>query len=221
MTKLRTELLCDVATQILAAATPSITRVAIDGVDGVGKTMFADELAVMLKRLDQTVIRASVDAFHNPRAVRYQRGRTSPEGFFLDSYNYPLLQETLLDPLSPGGTGCFRRGMFDHRTDSSAPLPEEIALPRSFLLFDGIFLHRPELRNYWDFSIFLEAAFSITVHRGAMRDNGSPDPLAPENRRYVEGQQLYLASCQPQRFASITINNEDLAAPFIISLTSS
>jgi uridine kinase len=39
--------------------------------------------------------------------------------------------------------------------------PEEYADADAILLFDGIFLHRPELRPYWDFSIFLAVNFNI------------------------------------------------------------
>ena len=56
-------------------------RVGIDGVDGAGKTTLADTLADALEAAGIAVIRASVDGFHHPRAVRYRLGRESPEGF--------------------------------------------------------------------------------------------------------------------------------------------
>ena len=68
------------------------TRVAIDGVDGVGKTMLAEELVEPLARTGRQVLRASVDGLHRPRAARYQRGVDSGEGYFLDSFDYPTLE---------------------------------------------------------------------------------------------------------------------------------
>jgi uridine kinase len=53
-----------------ALAPDRIVRVAIDGVDGAGKTTFANELAEVVGGLGRPVIRASVDGFHNPRVVR-------------------------------------------------------------------------------------------------------------------------------------------------------
>jgi len=47
-----------------------VVRVGIDGVDGVGKSMFGDELAQVLAAAGRSVIRASIDGFHNPRAIR-------------------------------------------------------------------------------------------------------------------------------------------------------
>ena len=95
-------------------------------------------------------------------------------------------------------------------------MPEKYADPGSILVFDGIFLHRPELRGYWDFSIFLEVGFHISIPRGAQRDEGSANADALENRRYVEGQKLYLRDCKPKTFATMTVNNENLAAPHIV-----
>ena len=184
--------------------------------DGAGKTVFADELAAVLRAGLEPVIRAGVDGFHNPRAVRYRRGRGSPQGYFEDSYDYAGLRTVLLDPLAPGGSGRYRTAIFDHRTDAPVVSPELQAGPGSILLFDGIFLHRPELRSYWDFSIFLDVALQTSVGRCALRDGTPPDPSAAANRRYVEGQQLYLRTCNPRAWATLTIDNNDLWAPSIV-----
>ena len=81
-----------------------ILRVGVDGVDGVGKTVFADMLGRAIEANGRAVIRASVDGFHNPRKERYRRGRDSPVGFYLDSFDYAGLKKVLLDPLGPGGS---------------------------------------------------------------------------------------------------------------------
>ncbi len=97
------------------------------------------------------------------------------------------------------------------------PTPFEAAAPDAILLFDGVFLHRPELISYWDLGLFLDAPIEVTIPRMAARDGGSPDVNAPVNRRYVEGQRLYLKACEPQRVATIVIDNENLASPAIVS----
>jgi uridine kinase len=212
----RQEVLDTVARALSRPIAAGVTRVAIDGVDGAGKTHFADELAEVLGASGRSVIRASVDGFHNPRSIRYRLGRDSPEGFFEDSYDYAQLKAALLDPLSPRGSGHYRAAVFDHRSDSPVSAPSRVASPGDILVLDGIFLHRPELRAYWDYSIFLEVAFAVSIPRGAQRGEGSPDPEAASNQRYVRGQRLYLRSCEPERFATVTINNDDLLAPYIV-----
>jgi uridine kinase len=206
-----------VARAVSRSSVSRVTRVAIDGVDGAGKTHFADELGLVLRASGSAVIRASVDGFHHPRSIRYRQGRDSPEGFFHDSYDYEQLKAVLLDPLSPGGSGHYRTAVFDHRSDSPVSAPNRVAAPGDILLLDGIFLHRPELRAYWDYSIFLEVAFAVSIPRGAQRGHASPDPRAASNQRYVRGQELYLRTCEPARFATVTINNDDLLAPCIVT----
>ncbi len=74
-----------IADETLRVRVPGVTRVGVDGVDGAGKTTFADELAGALAPSGRQIIRVCADDFLNPRDVRYLRGRSSPEGFFLDS----------------------------------------------------------------------------------------------------------------------------------------
>jgi uridine kinase len=156
----RHNVLQEVAGLIIDLPDDRILRVGIDGVDGAGKTTFANEITPMLEKKGRTVIRASVDGFHNPRTVRYRLGRSSPEGFYLDSYDYIGLKKDLLDPLCPGGSGYYREAIFDHRSDLPISQPEKKACPRSILVFDGIFLHRPELRIEW------QSPMELGVHVG-------------------------------------------------------
>ena len=95
-------------------------RVAIDGVDGAGKTTLANELAGPVRSLNREVIRASVDGFHNPRSIRYRLGRHSPKGYFTDSFNYAALKADLLLPLGPGARGNIGE---QYSTIDRIPLP--------------------------------------------------------------------------------------------------
>ncbi len=209
MTPARAAVLEHVVAAVLALPSRGPLRVAIDGVDGAGKTMFGDELRDRLVPSGRPVIRATVDGFHNPKPIRYRRGRGSPEGFYRDSYDYATLRRVLLDPLGPGGTGRFRRAVFDVDADVPVEAPEEQALPGSILLLDGIFLHRSELRSCWDYSIFLRVEW-IRNHRLRHRPE-------PGQARYQEGQNIYFRECEPWTHARIVIDNDDLAAPFIVS----
>ena len=206
----------ELAGRITAVSRLHPVRVAIDGVDGVGKTTLANELVEPIVKRGRVVIRASVDGFHNPRHIRYKLGRSSPEGYFRDSFNYDALTATLLAPLGPGGSRLYCPAVFNYRTDSEIPTRFETATPDAILLFDGVFLLRPELLEYWDLKIFVDAPFNITVPRMSQRNGKSPDVDAAENRRYVDGQKLYLELCDPKGAATIVVNNEDLTSPELL-----
>jgi uridine kinase len=144
----------------------------------------------------------------------------SPVGYFEDSFNYEALLESLLRPLGPDGSRQVRRAVFDFRTDTAVDARPEIAAPDAVLLFDGVFLLRPELRSHFDFSVFVRADFSVTTARAEQRDAmlfGSLDEVRRRYReRYVPGQQLYLATCEPERWASVVVENNDPLQPALL-----
>ena len=210
----------ELASAIAAVCVSHPTRVAIDGVDGVGKTRLADELVAPLAAMGREVIRASVDGFHQPRATRYQRGRDSAEGYFLDSFDYSAVTRELLNPLGPGGSRRCRTAVFDHRTDRSVDVGHQTAAENAILLMDGVFLQRPELAGSWDFRIWVEAPFGVTVPRAVIRDAQGPlEPGAVRalyERRYVPGQIMYLTQCGPRESAHVVVNNADLEHPELL-----
>jgi len=102
--------------------------VGIDGIDGSGKSTFADELASRLADQDTPVVRSSVDSFHNPREVRWSKGKSSPVGFYLDSHNLAALRELLLDPMRAGPGANYRVAAFDEPTDQPVDGPAPVGI---------------------------------------------------------------------------------------------
>jgi len=216
----RSQLLQELAALITRIELPHPTRVAIDGPDAAGKTTLAEELVPIIQSHNRSVIRASLDGFHNSRSLRHRRGPLSPEGFYYDSFDYPALIRDLLIPLGANGSGRYQTAVFDYRGDAVRQTVTQHAESNTILLFDGVFLLRSELISYWDFRIFVEASFAVTMARAEQRDValfGSAEAVKLRyQQRYVPGQQLYFAECRPQERAQIVINNDDPANPLVI-----
>lgn len=191
--------------------------VAVDGRDGAGKTLFADGLAAVFAEDGSAVFRASIDDFHRPRAERYARGRTSPEGFYRDSYDYATFRRVLIDPFRDGrqtsATTGFQLAAFDLARDTSVESAWVTAPRDAVLIVDGIFLHRPELRGIWDWSVWLDVPVDVAFQRMAERDRTDPDFMAASNARYREGHELYLRDANPRAAASAIVDNTDFAHP--------
>lgn len=217
----RDALIAELSELILAVRRPHPVRVGIDGVDAAGKTTLAGELAAEIIGRGRSVIQASVDHFHHPANIRKARGDESPEGYYRDSFDYPELITRLLEPLGPGGSRQYRTQAFDHREDMPVRQSVRTSEPDAILLFEGVFLHRPELRSHWDLSIFLEASFETTVARAERRDQGQLGGSAAVRtryqRRYVPGQRLYLTECRPWELATVVVHNDDPADPRLAS----
>ncbi|AZS36392.1 Thymidylate kinase [Microbacterium lemovicicum] len=190
---------------------------AVDGVDGAGKTTFADGLAEAFSEAGSAVYRASIDGFHRPRSERYARGRDSAEGFYRDSYDYATFRRVLLDPFREGAqTGAstgFQLSAFDVTRDAPVEAAWVTAPRDAVLIVDGIFLNRPELRGLWNWALWLEVPYAVSFARMALRDGSDPDPDAPANARYRGGQELYRREARPSAAATAIVENSDLAHP--------
>ncbi|MBW9206761.1 zeta toxin family protein [Mumia sp. zg.B17] len=194
----------------LVEQTPSRDRpalLAVDGMDGSGKTTFATALAASVTKEGRAAVVVHEDDFLNPRRVRHHRGRHSPAGFLHDSYDLAALREKVLDPLLPGGTRRIVTRHFDHRSDT-AVVADPLEVPTdAVVIVEGLFLHRDELVRRWDLSVFLDVPVDESVRRMAERDGTPDDPAHPLLRRYVGGQRLYLSMYAPHERATHVIDN--------------
>ncbi len=186
------DLLTDLSETILDYRKDLPLLVGIDGIDTAGKTTLADGLANRLQESHRQIIRASIDGFHNPKAIRYRKGRNSPEGYYRDSFNYRSVISQLLTPLKSGDLR-YREVVFDYRKDDVVDLPHKNADKDAILVMDGVFLFRPELLDYWDIKIFLDVGFDVTLKRAIQRarELGSSDSeqeiVDVYSRRYIPG----------------------------------
>lgn len=217
----RNELLQFLAKRILGIQKGTPVLIGIDGVDASGKTTLADQLGEYLSGSCRDIIRVSIDGFHNPAKVRYQKGNDSPEGYYYHSFNHEAIAKVLLDPLSAGRLE-YKSAIFDYRTDSEVVLPAQKATNDSILLMEGIFLFRPELIKYWDLKIFLDVDFKFTLQRAikrvAEREHIGSDQEIIEryNTRYIPGQKLYFQEVSPKDKADIVIDNSEFENPKIL-----
>ncbi|GAA1914109.1 uridine kinase [Arthrobacter gandavensis] len=202
------------ATDILSTIGAGRRLMAVDGVDGSGKTSFAANLVSEIRNRPVIVIHA--DDFLNPSHLRHAKGRSSPEGFWEDTYNYEALQDKLLAPLGPKGDGWYSPASYDSGTDQMVEVEVVHAPSDALVVVEGMFLHRDELNSYWDASVFLDVPFTETAARMAVRNGSNPDPEHPTMSRYVGGQRLYFDAARPWERASFVVDNSVFTSPKLI-----
>jgi uridine kinase len=164
------------------------------------------------------VIRASIDEFNRPRAERRRQGDADPRGYYGDSFDNATLRHVLLEPLGPTGNRRYRTAVFDFRTDAPVKLSERSASASAVLLFDGVFLLRPELVDGHE--DLHRGRLEECVRRGVARDAdllGSQAEAEPRYRnRYVAGQWVYFAAARPDEHADVIVVNDDPARPRLL-----
>lgn len=187
--------------------------VAFDGPDAAGKTTLADAVA---RALSVPTLRASIDGFHRPQSERLARGYDSPHGYYRDSFNHAALEENLLVPFQSGAPEV-RTRVFDYRVDAEVDDDPTVVPQRCVLIFDGVFLLRPEIAHWWDLAIYLHVPEEVILERAKERDAhlfGSPEAVEVRYRaRYLPGQALYRDEAKPQHFAHIVLDHTDPGNP--------
>ncbi|NAS24607.1 hypothetical protein GT755_23315 [Herbidospora sp. NEAU-GS84] len=98
-----------------------------------------------------------------------------------------------------------------HRGPQSAT-----AAPDAVLVFDGVFLMRPELIDRWDLRVLVSAELEKTVERAVIRESRVSSRAEVERRwreRYIPAQRLYFTTVRPTDHVDIIIHNDELRKP--------
>lgn len=214
---LRSQLLDQLGKYVLGIKHELPLCVAIDGIDTSGKSKLAKELTFQLKKSHDEVHHLSIDDFHNPKDIRYKRGKESPEGYYYDSFNYEVFIAQVLEPLKLRGNQKILKAWFDHIYDTQVPERWITVSDQAIILVDGIFLQRPELYDFWQVKIFVDIDFHTCLERALQRDLhqlGSIETVKRlYNLRYIPAQQIYFERAHPKQRADIIIFNDDIHNP--------
>jgi uridine kinase len=196
-------------------------RVGIDGRPGAGKTTLADALADRVEALGRSCLRASLDDFHRPgHQQREKMGGFTPADYLREGYDFASIRELLLDPLGPRGSRHCRLDFWNSHDD--LPFPEDWldAEPDAILIVDGSFLHAPELRDHWDFTIWLDVDWKSTLLRAARRDGtrGSLADLLREGNEkgWIPRHLWYEETVHPGERVDVVIDNSDVEHPQVV-----
>ncbi|WP_212936624.1 hypothetical protein [Bacillus hominis] len=195
-------------------------RVGVSGITASGKTTFANELAEEVKKRGVPVTRASIDDFHNPRAIRYTQGKESARGYYEDAHDYSAFKERLLKSLGTNGDLHYETISHNLITDipvQNAPL---VAPPNMVLIVDGTFLLKKDIEPLFDYKIFVDTDFEIARKRGAKRETEAFGSYEKAEKmflnRYHAACKMYIDEHNPKERADVVFQNSDLENPEVI-----
>src|SRR5690606_9935350 len=172
---LRRDVMASIVDEILGNYRRGRIAIGVDGRTASGTSTFADDLAREFERRGFATARASLDDFMTPSEQRYRRGRFSPEGYYHDAYAYDVFRRVLIEPFRLGGSAAFVTAAYDRVRDVPIEPKWRTGPDDIFLVVDGGFLERPELRGVWNYTIWLDADAEVRAERLRERDGIEPD----------------------------------------------
>jgi uridine kinase len=166
------------------------------------------------------VVRSLAEELVGRRAAgRSRAGAWTPERYYAEGFDYRAFRELLLAPLGPGGDRRCRLALWDASHDVAAA-GEVVQVPEdAVVVVDGAFLLRPELRDCWDYVIWVQVDRDTMVERGVARDVAWVGPEQAVRERYrrlwIPVHELYERQTGAPGLADVVVDNTDPAHPRI------
>ena len=188
------------------------TRIAINGIEGTGKTVFAKKLTKYLNSNKMKAIQISIDGFHFNKKVRYKQGRNSAKGYYENSYDELAFVNKVLKS-SQTKKPNYTFATHDLETDEYLNLkPIEIS-NETIIITDGAYLFKPNYINHWDLKIYLKTDFKTAMKRGIERDKenlgGFEATKEKYEKRYHKASKIYLNENKPEEKSDMIFDNSD------------
>jgi uridine kinase len=171
-----------------------VLLVGIDGRGGSGKSTLVRSLG----RLIEGSVVIEFDDFYRPSATRLASGDPDIGG----NFEWRRLRDQVLVPLSQGNEAQYQR--YDWETDSMAEWHAVQA--QGIVLIEGNYSTRDELRDYYDFRIWVQAPEEVRLARGVER--GGENTRDRWLNEWMPEEERYLAAQEPWRYADLVIDGD-------------
>jgi uridine kinase len=133
----------------------SFVLVAIDGRGGAGKSTLASELS---GRLNAFVV--AIDDFYRVMDARV-RWRLGPDEAYMQNFDWQRLRDQVLVPLRSNQQAKYER--YDWVSQRLGPSAQ--VEPNGVVIVEGVGAYRPELRPFYDYSIYVDTPRELCLAR--------------------------------------------------------
>lgn len=183
-----------------------ITIVGIDGLGGAGKSTISKKLAERLEESGSNVTLLHIDDFIHQRAVRYNNYCAEWECYYNLQWRYDYLRSILL-PLKSGMAFDGEIELYDKDNDTYF-LSKTAISSGSIVVVEGVFLQREELKDLFDYMVYIDIPESERLARVLNRDGYIGDSRAITEKyqnRYFPAEHHYVRECSPGKNADIVL----------------
>ncbi|MGZ4107245.1 MAG: kinase [Tumebacillaceae bacterium] len=177
--------------------------VGIDGMSGSGKTTLAEKVKRELTTRGIDVAVVHIDDHIVDRSTRYNTGEEQWREHYFIQWDVPLLTTMLFEKAKQGTELLLDFYDLENDTLSSGT----VRLPENgILLIEGVYLQRPEWRDFLDYLVYLDCPRDTRFERVTQREQLGPvdqQRLEKYRKRYWAAEDYYLETVKPLQMADL------------------
>ena len=165
--------------------------VCIDGFGGAGKSTFSG----MIRDVPKVSAVVEGDDFYGPAEADWSS--LSPQEGFERFFDHERLSREVLRPLRRAEHARYQR--YDWHSNV---LGDWIELPADgIVVVEGVYMLRPQLREFWDLSIFVDTPWPIRLDRQVSRGENTEDEI----RLWTDAEKYYEQTFEPTTQADFVL----------------
>lgn len=173
--------------------------IGIDGLGGAGKSTISSKISDTLNQKGYNTIVLHIDDFIHPKSVRYNSNYPEWKCYYNLQWRYDYLIDKIINPIKNGSDFNQQIELYDKENDTY--LLQELNVPKgSIIIVEGVFLQRKELKNCFDYTIYIDIPENVRLDRVLKRDLYIGDKQQIINKytnRYFPAEHNYILECSP------------------------
>jgi len=190
----------DIASEIIRNSSHSqVYLVGIDGLGGSGKSILTERIRHQLETTQLTVTIVHNDDFYLPSAIRSKLSpQLKPVGA---DFDWMRLRDQVLEPLRLNQIANYVR--YDWLLDRLAEHYE--IKPHGIVLIEGVYSTRAELRDLYNYRVWIDCPSELRLSRGLARDSNVALSLWVDE--WMPAEERYYNEHRPDTFAQVMVNS--------------
>ena len=189
------------------AAAKDIPVIGIDGLGGAGKSTISEKLCQKLEEHHYSALLLHIDDFIHVREVRYNPAYSDWQCYYDLQWRYDYFLDVIRN-IKDCRDDYIDIELYDKDNDTYFQQRFDVSR-NSIVIVEGIFLQRKELKDVFDYMVYIDIPEEIRLERVLKRDTyigGEQEIIDKYKNRYFPAEHKYIENYQPQKRADLCMD---------------